>query len=693
MKIIRQLVSFVLGVAVGVCLYSLLKLRPLSPSLISKLSPLVGTNHPGKSLRAPWVQRSSPPQVCAPIRVHHEKHIHTMTYDVADGRSRVQPKPEAVRVAEAAVANTVAAVNVASAPPAPTIFKTIGYVEKAGGQLEAIILQENEIQVVHIGDLIAGRYRVTKVSPDAVAALDETLVPLPMAKPNDAGELTASVEQQPSTAPLAAAPAQQEVLAVEGKNDRGTILPGVKRVSPPAALAQVQPTPAIIAGREVRTAPPLAAEPGATSLGYVQKTDGMVESVVADGDTVRLVPEAPTATMAEASPRHSQEVALPAQVPTMSAATVPSMGARADSSVHLDGMSDHPPASELRQASYQVQTPAPGGAEGSAPAQSSMGSVSGGAGTTDGATGPAASIIAEKPDGSTVRPTKQSVEMKPLGFVVKADGELAAILSQNDEIFIVRQGDTFAGHYRAMGVSADVVEAVEEPPRQAMPLHIAAPLAFPDVLSASARQGPAPFSGADCRGCESDELGEVPANIPDDPPLEVFSPPPRSRKDGEARAGPANGPWQRSTSTLKKAATPPDAATFVFQTLGYVESQDGEMQAIVADGSQVYLVRQGETFADQYQATSVDPILVLAVRVPAGQDAGNLFSAQTESGRKPASKKVYGYVHFPSSGPANALALHRMGAPGSPVLPDLGVNLLNSSLTGFDFQTGSWKTW
>ena len=43
------------------------------------------------------------------------------------------------------------------------------------------------------------------------------------------------------------------------------------------------------------------------------------------------------------------------------------------------------------------------------------------------------------------------------------------------------------------------------------------------------------------------------------------------------------------------------------------------MQAIVADGSQVYLVKQGETFADQYRATSVDPILVLAVRVSPGQ--------------------------------------------------------------------------
>ena len=69
--------------------------------------------------------------------------------------------------------------------------------------------------------------------------------------------------------------------------------------------------------------------------------------------------------------------------------------------------------------------------------------------------------------------------------------------------------------------------------------------------------------------------------------------------------------------------------TFIFQTLGYVEAQDGELQAIVADGPEVYLVKQGETFAEQYRATSVDPILVLAVKLPPGQRAGKFLSAQT----------------------------------------------------------------
>lgn len=144
-------------------------------------------------------------------------------------------------------------------------------------------------------------------------------------------------------------------------------------------------------------------------------------------------------------------------------------------------------------------------------------------------------------------------------------------------------------------------------------------------------------------------------------------------------------PRQRSAPT-KETATSPDPATFVFQTLGYVETLDGGIQAIVAEGSQVYLVKQGEMFADQYLATSVDPILVLAVKVSAGQDLGNFLSAQTEYGGKPASKELYGCLRFPLPGFANGQTVYEVGASGSPVLTDLGVNLLNSSLTGFDLQ-------
>jgi len=689
-KIIRQLVSFVLGMAAGLCLYSLLKLRPVSLSRLLNDASQVWGKHRGKSLRAPWVQRALPPPVCAPVRVHPEGHIHATTRGFAEARPPIQPRSASVKGGEPAVATEVAVVNVGSAAPVPKIFETMGYVEKAGGQLEAIILQDNQIQVVHIGDLIAERYRVTKVSPEVVAAIDETLVQTPTSMPNDAksNALNASFAYQPATSPLTSAPTKPEIPAVAVKGEDRAKPPVVEPISPaPALVAQVQlPTP-IGAGGGTRIASPQGAELSADSLGYVQKADGRIESVVADGDTVRLVPETSTVTMAQVAHRHFREGALAAMGSTAPAATGSSMRAEADRWVYPDGGTTLPLASVIQQVSGKVSTPATGGADGSALGQSMISSVGEAVGVPDNVTSTAASIPEEKPGVPRARAGKLSVEMKPLGFVVKADGELAAILSQDDQIFIVRQGDRFAGHYRAVSVSADVVEAVDEPPRQAVPLPFSAPPVLPDLLSASALKGSPLFSNYDCLVCKSYERGAMSARVPDDPPRAVETPPPRSRKDEQVRVTSVGDRRQAIAPNMKKSETSPDAATFVFQTLGYVETQDGEMQAIVADGSQVYLVKQGETFADRYRATSVDPVLVLAVRASPGQDAENLFSAQTESGSKPASKRLYGYLHFPFSGLVNAQTLHEMVAAGSPVFTEPGMNLVNSSSTGLDLRS------
>ena len=291
MKTARQLVSFVLGVAVGVCLYSFFKLRPLFQTGPSTLSPQVGENHPGKALRSlvtqgPFVEPATPAvvkRVEKPVQavtaaatvsanvhsqVHPAAHPQTETVQIAElHRSgevtvasatlpppapathkpvervggvavNVHPAQPAVsakevanvrpaqpgasakevagvlagRTREAAVAQPpatreIAAVIVHPAPPAPTVFKPIGYVEKAGGQAEAIILQDNEVQVVHTGELIAGRYRVTRVSPDSVEATDETLAQSPMTKPDKADSKELAAENAPTPVTPAGAPA------------------------------------------------------------------------------------------------------------------------------------------------------------------------------------------------------------------------------------------------------------------------------------------------------------------------------------------------------------------------------------------------------------------------------------------------------------------------------------------------------
>ena len=320
----------------------------------------------------------------------------------------------------------------------------------------------------------------------------------------------------------------------------------------------------------------------------------------------------------------------------------------------------------IQQDSIQVP---PLGANGPAPNGFRM--ISGG--EAAGAGNPASSLpnatSAARLSGLTDRVAKLPLDLRPLGFVVRGDGEFAAILSQDDEVYIVQPGDHFAGRYRALSVSPDAVEAVEEPPRQVLPPSLAAPSALPTVLAVSAQQGPSRFANEGCSGCNSKAVGEGAASLPKDPPWDVASPPPRS-----GTGVPSVGDHSHD-----------DHATFIFQTLGTVETQDGQVQAIVADGSQVYLVKQGETFADQYRATSVDRILVLAVRVSPGEQDRNSLSAQTESGGRPASKNLYGYLRSPLSGMAKVQPFAEVDAAGIPAFADLGVNLFNSSSSGFKF--------
>jgi hypothetical protein len=472
------------------------------------------------------------------------------------------------------------------ATPALTTFSPMGYVEKAGGELEAIILQENEVQVVHIGDIISGRYRVTKITPDTVAAVDETQVQSPMAKPKgvESKELTADGAPEPS--------------------------------APPAVVAQMAQN--------------------VDSLGYVQEADGKTEAVVSDGDTVRLVPATSTETMAQvtppppaggASPFHGS----PPPLPVVSLTGEPNP----DRVIHTGESSVLPISPVVPVASYQVPAPTAEAADGSAFNRLGGDSAGDAANAAGDASNSPASLLMENPTAPIDNPNSPPVLMIPIGFVVKGGGEIAAVIADDAGVYIVQEGDRFAGRYRALSVSADAVEAVEDPlPIQAHPPPRAAPLAASDMLSASVRRTP-----------------------------------------------------KSANHVLQGSVASSDAATFVFQTLGYIETQDGEMRACVAEGGEVYLVTQGETFANQYRAISVDPTLVIAVRAPTGQPEGNWLSAWAEPDHQAASKRREGNLHFPLAELANMQALQKGLAFGNSGSTGLDMNQLGLSLKGFDLQS------
>ncbi len=416
-------------------------------------------------------------------------------------------------VSSPAASQPVPPVQSATQPPTePTTFKAIGYVEKSDGQLEAVIMQENEIQVVHLGDKIADRYRVTKITPDTVAAIDETTLQIPILK---ADELK---EQSVETPKLAEAetplkPAGSPVVTVRRQEE------AVGGATPPRDNPDIAPL--------IATATPSEqpSQDDSNSLGYVEKSDGKVESIVADGDSVRLVP--------------STEIQLMAN---------------ADSTVNA----------------------------------------------------PNATEVAEVPTPNRTSPATSG----PLP--VRAADNSSAQLS--------------------------------------------AP-AFRHRTEHSQSAALSPASGKDRAEATPLERG---------------------------------GTSSRTVARNRLDSSSKSSATFIFQTLGYVQLKNGEVQAIVADGADTYLVKPGQVFAKQYQAVSVDSLLVLAVRKPPSRPLPDFLSAQTDFNRNSASN---GKATSSLGNPSRGVAIQLTGQDRQAGLSSsLGINLFNKISLDLNVHSYSYTT-
>jgi hypothetical protein len=65
--------------------------------------------------------------------------------------------------------------------------------------------------------------------------------------------------------------------------------------------------------------------------------------------------------------------------------------------------------------------------------------------------------------------------LEPLGYVEWADGRIGAIISDEDQVYVVQEGEVFAGNRQAIRVSRSSVEVVENlgPPSKVQPLEAA----------------------------------------------------------------------------------------------------------------------------------------------------------------------------------------------------------------------------
>lgn len=696
MKIGRQLVSFACGVGVGVCLLPLPKLwhrfRDSSSQALTgaqtdqaQESPASKAWYQGKSSRVAATTALTLDD--AATSRHDQSRRHAPDPGGVGVRAKLSPRPSIRNAAEnplmelPAPATTkvpdlpatteVASVEGPSAPLAPSTFKPVGYVEKAGGQAEAIILQDDQVYVVHVGERFADKYRVLKVSPDSVEAMED--MPPPAAPQNiksgDSKVLRAELTTSTPDRPTVQKP-QASVTAPSGVGHGATIQ--TKSVESPLPPRQEE--------EKAATHPSTLAT--AQPVGYVEGADGHVEAVIPDGDSVQLV--------AQAREMVTDHIASPRIFPTGNSVENPGAGnaeVLTPPVAEVEGATDFPgetPAEVSAVPDHPVENPSLPSVAGFDvgalldPSEQVLAAPSIGISLSEvhppGNPSPISEGTPTETASSSTFPPNNTVN--PLGFLEKWDGELDAIISEDDEVFVVRQGETFGGRFRAVRVSRDAVEVAEVSPQLKPERSPPQLLGMPDLLTFDSRAGPS-LPKWDDLGFESQGGNPRDTHVL----VEQLA---SSVKNRLSRREHGVVPSHAQVKSAAAAMPSQGTGILIFQTLGSIETANGEDEAIVAEGSQVYLVKQGERFADQYWAVSVSPSVVLASRAAPGSE--DFLSSQTDSSKKPASKITWEY--FQQSGAANPQVLQGRGAPGRSGLADLGVTLFDTSgFTGYDLQS------
>ena len=292
MKTIRQLIVFILGTAAGIGLYSLIVFvqhRAKNPGQIAEnVSAQAVIPTSTSSQKAPFHRGRRH------TRAHSSRHLRAVRFETAEVRMPVRHRRHRVSRHVFASSQTMALAGRWNAPlarntvpspivaqvvpapqvqPPPTFFKSIGYVEKADGQLEAVIMEDDQVQVVRIGDRIADKYKVTSITPEVVRAIEDPVIMakleptdmLPHGAPEALVSETRAADQTPRPIPVAV---EAEVSPTGNSSRTNTVTTAEAGVSSPDSYV----------------------EASSKSMGYVEKYDGKVDSVMAEGDSVRLVP-------------------------------------------------------------------------------------------------------------------------------------------------------------------------------------------------------------------------------------------------------------------------------------------------------------------------------------------------------------------------------------------------------------------
>ena len=463
------------------------------------------------------------------------------------------------------------------AVPAPQLktitLEPLGYVEKADGRTEAIISLGEHVQVVHEGEIVEDKFRVAKLSSSRVELVENSAMATEAPLTAEAGQgLGASATFEADEGGF---PANPEQVSNSGTERQFSLASGAD--SSQNALRQ--------------------------ELGYVERADGRVEAIVAEGEHVRLA----QATKAFASdfrataPSPANLELANATAPAVSppdAVALESQPRQADSfdqeaegqPLIALGPEAHPPDQTGAVSAGQGES----GSEALGLAQPEpMADYSGG---RFGANIPE-TLVATLP---AVEPTTPSdgggnQPVTILGYVEKAGGEREGIVEVLGQVYLVHEGELFAEKYKVMLVTPSTVQIVEEltkgSPELAEPKRDLEP-ARPPVSRWRAPPLSKDSSGTD-PPVQAGKAGELAAGHP---VSASRSPPEYSAEPCEEPRG-SRALWagrEGDCAAGQLSQNGPCSLSGAFHTVGFVEKANGETQAIAADAGGVYLVPAGK---------------------------------------------------------------------------------------------------
>jgi Tfp pilus assembly protein PilP len=464
----------------------------------------------------------------------------------------------------------------AVAPPEPqtTTLEPLGYVEKGDGRVEAIISLGDRVQVVHQGEILEDKFRVAKISSSSVELIENSVA-------TAEAQLTAEVGKD--AVPVLPGEAQQTVSSRILKQVSNT--GEVRQFDADSAISGSQPS--------VRQ-----------ELGYVERGDGRVESIIAEGEQVHLAPASKSFASDFRAPSPSPtsvEVAnvSPPAINPPDSLGLESQPVQADSPTQEVG---EPPltASGIETSALDQRQEIPGTNGESNSEQFDVSEpepLADYAGNRLGASVPQSvmpALPALEPSPLSDRSGNQSA-VRTLGYVEKAGGEKVAIVEVLDQVYLVREGELFAEKFRALHVTPSSVEIVDESPRgSSAPAEaerdieaVGPPISWwrgPPLLTGSSGTDPP----AEVRKVEEFVAGE-PAVSPSRPPPErprEWLQETRRVKTLKAASGTLHLVGQSAQNDTR---SPPHAA----EAVGIVEKANGETEVIMADQGGVYLVPQG----------------------------------------------------------------------------------------------------